>query len=155
MLPKEYLEKLKAKGLTLGSVESITGGLFAATVAGIPGASKVYRGSIVAYSEEAKTKLLGIKYGLIAKHGVVSVAVASAMASAGLKILSVDVCVSFTGNAGPACLDGLPVGVVYLGIATRKQTKVISLQLKGTRNAIRKQCVQIAFDESIKLAEVL
>ncbi|MCX5774839.1 MAG: CinA family protein [Firmicutes bacterium] len=155
MLPKEYLEKLKAKGLTLGSVESLTGGLFSATVTGIPGASKVYRGTIVAYSEDEKTKLLGIKYGLIAKHGVVSAAVALAMATAGLKILNVAVCVSFTGNAGPDALDGLPVGTVYLGIATSKETKVISLQLKGTRNAIRKQCVQIALDESIKLAEVL
>lgn len=155
MLAKEYLDKLKAKGLTLGSVESITGGLFAATMTSIPGASKVYKGSIVAYAPEEKTKLLGIKYGLIAKHGVVSKAVASAMATSGRKVLNVDICVSFTGNAGPDCLDGLPIGVVYVGIATPKETKVIPLRLKGTRNAIRKDAVQCAMDESIPLVEVL
>jgi len=155
MLPKEYLDKLKAKGLTLGSVESITGGLFAASMTEIPGASKVYKGSIVAYSPEEKTKLLGIKYGLIAKHGVVSEAVAHAMATSGRKVLAVDICVSFTGNAGPDCLDGLPVGVVYMGVATPKETKVFALKLKGTRNTIRKNCVQRAIDESSKLVDLL
>lgn len=155
MLPKEYLEKLAAKGLTLGSIESITGGLFAATITAIPGASKVFKGSIVTYATEEKNKLLGIEYDTIHQHGVVSEAVAMAMATAGLKILNVDICVSFTGNAGPDCLDGLPVGVVYLGIALNKDAKVVALQLKGTRDAIRRKCVQLAIDESIKLVEVL
>lgn len=155
MLPKEYLEKLKAKGLTLGSVESITGGLFAASITEIPGASKVYKGSIVVYAPEEKINLLGIKFGLIAEHGVVSEAVASAMATNGRKVLAVDICVSFTGNAGPDCLNGLPIGVVFMGIATPKETKVFSLKLKGVRKIIRKSCVQHAIDESIKLVEVL
>lgn len=150
MTPEEYLALLESKKLTLGSAESLTGGLFASTITGVPGASKVFKGSLVTYAIETKAALLGIDLSTIKEHGVVSSVVAFQMASLARKKLNVDLAVSFTGNAGPDALDGLPVGTVFIGIATKSSTSVIPMRYHGSRNEIRKACVQTAIDESAK-----
>lgn len=139
---KELLDLLKEKNLTLGSVESMTGGLFASEVTSVPGASEVFKGSIVTYSAEEKINVLGIDKTLIDDVGVVSSEVAAEMAQKGHKLLNVDVCVSVTGNAGPTCEPGYkPVGCVYIAMFYNYTTHIQRLDLSGTRNEIRNQTI--------------
>ena len=77
---------------------------------------------------------------------MVSKEIAERMAMHGLDVLNVDVCVSFTGNAGPTAMEGKPVGEIHIGIATDKDVKVYSYHLKGTREQIQQEAVQIAID---------
>ena len=128
-------------GRTLGSVESFTGGLFAETITSVPGASHFYKGGLVTYASEEKNRLLGISYDIIDQYGVVSKEVASLMASNGQKLLNVDYCVSFTGNAGPEAMEGKPVGLVYIGIAIYDHVEVYEFNLSGDRKTIQKEGV--------------
>ena len=136
-----YLEQL---GLTLGSVESFTGGLFASTITSVGGASKVFKGSFVTYATEEKINIVKIPEEIVNQFGVVSKEVAYHMANNGRHLLNVDVCVSFTGNAGPEAMEGKPVGEVHIGIATAEAAQIYSLQLSGDRNEIRRQAVDFA-----------
>lgn len=145
MIEKELVQLLGKNQLTIGSVESYTGGLFAATITGVPGASKVFLGSVVSYANEIKEKIVGVKESTIQHHGVVSKEVAQEMADGGREKLGVDICVSFTGNAGPTALDRLPVGRVVIGISTPTKTLVYELQINHCdRNRIREVSVEQA-----------
>jgi len=140
------MEKLflayKQKGLTLGSVESMTGGLFAAKFTEIPGVSAVFKGSFVTYSVEEKINVLGVKKETIDKYGVVSEEVAKEMAELGRKKLNVDVCVSVTGNAGPTTEPGgKPVGCFYVGVSSKESTIVKAFQKNEKRNEVRNGAV--------------
>ncbi len=135
---------LKELGMTLGSVESFTGGLFASTVTSVSGASKIFKGSFITYATEEKIKLLQIPESLVQQFGVVSKEIAYHMANNGRHLLNVDVCVSFTGNAGPEAMEGKPVGEVHIGIATASSAQIYSLKLQGDRNEIRRQAVDFA-----------
>lgn len=149
---KELLNLLVDKGLTIGSVESMTGGLFASTFIKTPGASKAFKGSLVTYATEEKTKLLGIEENLIKHFGVVSKEVAGEMSNKGQKVLNVDVCVSITGNAGPSVEPGgMPVGRAYVGISIKEKNYVFELNLGGNRNKIRKRAVLAMREELIKI----
>ena len=130
--------------LTLGSTESFTGGLFASTITSISGASKFYKGSFITYATEEKVKLLQIPEDIIQQYGVVSKEVAYYMANNGRHLLGVDVCVSFTGNAGPEAMENKPVGEVHIGIVTAEKAEIYSLNLEGDRNSIREQAVEFA-----------
>lgn len=120
---------------TLGSVESFTGGMFAAEITATPGASKYFKGSVVAYSNEIKEKL-----GVDTSNGVVNKEVAIEMALKGKEYLGVDVCVAFTGNAGPTAMEDKPVGLVYIAI----NEQVHELNLEGDRDSIRRQAIEFA-----------
>ena len=138
----QLLELLGEKGLSLGSAESLTAGMFASNVCDIPGASNVFKGAIVAYDPAMKMRLLGVKQATLDTHGVVSHQVAAEMARGGAKALGVDICVSCTGNAGPCVQEGgEPVGRVFVGVYYEGNTWTIPLQLNGDRNAIRAQTV--------------
>lgn len=151
---KKLLDLLVQKRYSLGSVESMTAGLFASTFVKTPGASKAFKGSLVTYAVEEKVKLLGIEENLIKHFGVVSKEVAGEMALKGQKVLGVDVCVSITGNAGPTVEEGgMPVGRAYVGIALKDKKYVIELNLGGNRNKIRKHAVLAVREELIKLLE--
>ncbi|MDY0345425.1 MAG: CinA family protein, partial [Bacilli bacterium] len=120
MKAQKLVEILKAKNLTIGAVESMTGGLFASTITDIAGASEVFRGSIVAYSPELKITLAAVREKSIDEFGVVSWEVASEMAYNGRTLLNVDYCIAVTGNAGPTTNDEKQeVGVVYLAVASK------------------------------------
>ena len=140
---RELLEILNTKKLSLSSVESMTGGLFASKVTATPGASKVFKGSIITYQTIEKIKLLKINPKLIEEEGVVSSSIAIEMAKAGKKLLGSDICISVTGNAGPTCEPGgKPVGRIYIAIAYKRDISVTQLDLKGNREKIRQKCVQ-------------
>ena len=147
MADSSEINKLfREKGLTLGSVESFTGGLFAKEITSVSGASRFYKGGLVTYATEEKARLLGISQEDIDKYGVVSKEIALQMAEKGQKVLDVDVCVSFTGNAGPDAMEGKPVGEVYIGLACQDEVKVYPFLLKGDRNIIQEEGVKNALD---------
>lgn len=141
---------LKNKGWTIGSCESLTAGLFTARFAEINGVSSVLKGGIVTYQSDVKADLVGVKRSLIEQYGVVSEPCASAMASQAKKLLKCDLCVSFTGNAGPTAMDGQPVGSVYCAIAFQDEVLPYHFQLSGSRNEIREQVIECMVQELIK-----
>lgn len=144
---KKVLSSLEKRGLTLGSVESLTAGLFASTICSVPGASKVFKGSFVTYATSMKTDFLNINKSFINKYGVVSKEVAREMAIIGRHGLEVDVCVSFTGNAGPTKEKGeAPVGRVNMCVATSKGYVNIEKDFKLDRNEMREECVNSMLD---------
>ena len=136
------LKAYKEKGLTLGSVESMTGGLFSAKFTEIPGSSAVFKGGIVTYSSEEKINIVGVKKETIEKYGVVSKEVAMEMAELGRKLLNVDVCVSVTGNAGPTCEPGgKPAGCFYVGVSSKNGTDAKEYFQPQKRNIVRNEAV--------------
>lgn len=134
------------KGLTLGSIESFTGGLFASEITSISGASSFFKGSVVTYATEEKIRVLGINQELVNNFGVVSKECAEQMAIQGSKVLNVDYCISFTGNAGPTAMEGKPVGLIYIGVFDGKKCHVLEKTIIGTRNFVRKEAILIALD---------
>ena len=95
------LRMLDERGWTLGTAESATGGLIAARITSMPGASRVFRGGVVAYAPRSRGDLLGVPAAMIDQHGVVSEPVAIAMANGVAAVLRADVAVAVTGSAGP------------------------------------------------------
>ena len=148
---KTLKEDFVNKGLTLGSVESFTGGLFASEVTKVAGASNYFKGSAITYATEEKEKILGISHDLVEKYGVVSEQIAFEMAEKGRSLLNVDICVSFTGNAGPSAMEDKPVGEIYIGISDKKQTMVYPYQLKGDRKSIQTQAISLAIEHLLKI----
>jgi nicotinamide-nucleotide amidase len=130
------LRMLEERGWTLGTAESATGGLIAGRITSVPGASRVFRGSIVSYATEVKESLLGVPADVIAEHGVVSEPVAVAMTGGARRQLSADVVVAVTGSAGPDPQDR-PVGTVVVSVATPDGTQVRTLTLPGDRERVR------------------
>ncbi|MBR6953825.1 MAG: competence/damage-inducible protein A [Clostridia bacterium] len=145
---------LKAKGLTVATAESLTGGLIAATLVNVPGASDAVRGGFVTYQSVAKTLLLGVPAEMIEQYNVVSAQVAEAMATGARERLGVDIAVSATGLAGPGGgTEAIPVGTVFLGLATAAGTKVIPLHLTGDRERIRTLSMKHAIHAVLRAAE--
>ncbi len=117
-IEQDVCNLLRQKGLTLGAVESATGGLISHLITNVPGSSDYYQGSVTAYSNEVKMKVVGVKEDTINKYGAVSSQVAEEMAQGGRKILDVDICLSDTGIAGPGgATPGKPVGLFYIGLS--------------------------------------
>lgn len=141
MNKKTILLYLNHHGLTLGSVESITGGMFASSAVDIPGASATFKGAIVTYSKEIKIRLAGVSPETISTYGLVSSKTAIEMAQGGQKHLGVDYCISFTGNAGPGRQDNRPVGDVYIALTIKDECIVEHFNFEGSRNEIRKAVV--------------
>jgi PncC family amidohydrolase len=118
-LIREYQAKT-GKLLTIGTVESATGGGIADRITNVPGSSDYFRGSVVAYSDEVKTAVVGVKKATLENHGAVSEQTALEMARGGRKLLNVDICISDTGIAGPSgATPEKPVGLFYLGLAAK------------------------------------
>jgi nicotinamide-nucleotide amidase len=117
-LEEEIGELLRRKGLTLGAVESATGGLIAHLITNVAGSSDYFKGAVTSYANEAKINVIGVRPETLEKYGAVSPQVAEEMASGGRKLLSVDVCIADTGIAGPGgATPGKAVGLFYLGLA--------------------------------------
>jgi nicotinamide-nucleotide amidase len=134
---------LSRRDWTLAVGESCTGGLLAAAITRVPGASTYFRGGVVAYSNEAKCRLLDVAPDLIERYGAVSEEVAGAMALGAQTVLRADVGVSVTGVAGP---DGgtpeKPVGLVYIGLTLPDGSMQIKrLDWPGSREAIQRRAV--------------
>lgn len=132
------LELCRANGLTLATAESCTGGLVSGRLTSVPGASDVFRGGVVAYSDELKTRLLGVPAEVLAEHGAVSAETAAALAHGTRERLGADVGLAVTGVAGPGGGTAeKPVGLVFLHAAAPGGERALELSVPGDRQAIR------------------
>lgn len=119
--------------------ESLTGGLLAAALTDIPGASVVFRGAVVAYATSLKEVLLDVPEPLLAARGAVSAEVAGAMAEGVRSRLGATFGAATTGVAGPGPADGKPAGTVFIAVSAAGGTVVRGLSLAGTRDDVREQ----------------
>ncbi len=140
-LEASILELLASRGETVAVAESMTGGELASRFSMVPGASKAFVGGVVTYTVHAKQSLLGVNV----TDGPVSESTALAMAEAVRTRLGATYGLSVTGNAGPTSdVDGKPVGLVYLGLATANGTTVQEGRYRGVREDIRRRACQVS-----------
>ena len=143
-LLREYQTKT-GKLLTIGTVESATGGRIGDKITNVPGSSDYYKGSIVSYSNEAKTEIVGVKKQTLKKHGAVSSETAIEMAKGGRKLLNVDICISDTGIAGPTgATPGKPVGLFYLGLSAKDTAIAKEHNFQGNREQNKQKAAETA-----------
>ena len=148
------VEALRARGRTLATAESCTGGGIAHAITSIPGSSAALDRGFVTYSNEAKTEMLGVDVALLARHGAVSEPVAASMADGALRASRADVAVAVTGIAGPdGGTPGKPVGTVCFAWATLDGARRSAThRLDGDRAAVRAASVAIALEGVVALA---
>ena len=132
------------RGETVAAAESLTAGLFCATLATVPGASATLRGGVVVYATELKTVLAGVPADMLAEHGPVSPETAAALADGIRARCAAAWGVGLTGVAGPDPVDGHGPGRVFVGIAGDGATEVRELDLPGDRAAVRAGAVEAA-----------
>lgn len=148
------LDVLRARGLTVATAESCTGGLIAAALTSVAGSSDVVAAGFVTYSNAAKTAMLGVSAALVASHGAVSEAVALCMADGALQGSEADLAVAVTGIAGPGGGSAeKPVGLVWFGAARRGgPTWAEQAVFPGDRAAVREATVRHALQVLQRLA---
>ncbi|MCQ3804776.1 MAG: competence/damage-inducible protein A [bacterium] len=129
------LQMCEERAWTIGTAESMTAGMVAARLTSLPGASRVFRGSVVSYATDLKEQLLGVDSDVL-DGGVVSARTAGEMAEGARRTLGVDVGIGITGSAGPDPADR-PVGAVYVGVSTPERTATRRLRLPGDRERVR------------------
>lgn len=146
----DVVRLLTVRGETLAVAESLTGGLVAAGITSVPGASRAFRGSVTAYATELKRDLLGVDGELLTARGAVDPQVAAQMAAGVRKALGADWGIATTGVAGPDPQDGQPVGTVFVAVdgpftgddGSARGGKVEALRLNGDRAEIRMESVR-------------
>ena len=136
---------LKARGLTCATAESCTGGGVGFAITSVAGASEVFAGGVISYSNEVKRGVLGVSDATLAAVGAVSGEVAAQMADGARRLLKTDLAVSLTGIAGP---DGgtaeKPVGLVWFGLSTPTDMHIERMVFTGDRAAVRAQAIDHA-----------
>jgi nicotinamide-nucleotide amidase len=139
------LDLCRARGLTLATAESCTGGMVAERITSVPGSSDVFLGAVVAYADEVKASELGVPAEVLERHGAVSAETAAAMATGTRERLGADVAVSVTGIAGPGGgTEAKPVGLVYLHAAGPTGARSADFVLPGDRDTIRRRATVTA-----------
>jgi nicotinamide-nucleotide amidase len=141
---------LRRQRLTLATMESCTGGLLASAITDVSGSSDYFRGGIVTYATEAKVAH-GVDRKLVEAHGVISAQVAEAMAQAARRELTADIGIGLTGVAGPATVEGKPVGTVFIGLAWDGGTRTISGRYPPQRHLVKRRAVTHALLELCRL----
>ncbi|MDY5584936.1 MAG: CinA family protein [Arcanobacterium sp.] len=149
----ELVKNLTARGQTLAVAESLTGGLLAAEVVSVSGASKVFSGGIVAYRNDLKAKLLDVSSLVLAEQGAVCAEVALQMAVGAQNRFGTDWAIATTGVAGPSSVDGVPVGTVFiavvgpeLGKQGEKRQIAQKFSFPGDRFNVRRATVEAAIE---------
>lgn len=146
-LQQRVSQLLHQRGLTLSTAESCTGGLAAKRITDLPGASQVFRGGVVCYTNEVKRDVLGVPQETLDEYGAVSAETAKALALGARRVLGSDLALSVTGVAGPDPDDrGNPVGLVYIGLAAGDQVWVKETRLGQARDRIRNSAALTALD---------
>ena len=144
-LAYELIQKLGQGQLTISVAESLTGGLVAASLTQIPGASAVFKGGIIAYGDEIKQKVLKVDSALITKFTSISEPVAQSMATNIREIMNTDIGIATTGVAGPDKSDGFAPGIVFVAISIGDHKICQKFELVGDRTQIRDQSVNEIF----------
>jgi nicotinamide-nucleotide amidase len=144
-LATEVVETGTAKGLTVGTAESCTGGLVCAALTEVSGSSAVVQGGVCSYALDIKEKILGVKHQTLLDHGAVSSECVLEMVAGAREALDADVCVSVSGIAGPTgAVPGKPVGTVWFAIGTPRASRSSVRHFDGDRDAVRTQSVEYA-----------
>ena len=133
------------QGKTIVTAESLTGGGIGAVLTGVPGASAVFKGGVISYTDEVKQEVLGVPKAYLATFGAVSAPVAEAMAVGVRDLLRADVAVAVTGLAGPSGdAFGNEVGTVFIGYADDRGVSAGEYHFTGDREAVRAQTIEMA-----------
>lgn len=144
---KKVIFTAAGMGLTICAAESCTGGLLGGALTDIPGASRVFLGSAVCYSNDAKMRILGVSPDILSRYGAVSKECAAAMSAGARCLFMSDIALSVTGVAGP---DGgtkeKPIGLVWFSVDSDWQKEVFSCRFDGGREKIREQAVEAALE---------
>jgi len=140
------LAAARARGLTVGVAESLTGGLLCSGLVGPPGASDVVRGGVVAYATDVKADVLGVDARLLAERGPVDAEVARQMALGAARVLGARCGLATTGVAGPGPQDGVPAGRVHVAASYDGAARTLRLDLPGDRDAIRERAALAALE---------
>ena len=140
-------QTLRARGATVATAESLTGGRLAALLTATPGASDTFRGGFVTYAAALKHDLLGVPEEILRGPGVVSAECAVAMATGARAAAGTTYAVSTTGVAGPGPSDGVPAGRVFIAVAGPTGHHVVPLDLSGTREEIQDLACHHALSE--------
>lgn len=135
VLSKEILYKLYETGKTVATAESCTSGRIGEVITSVPGASTYYKGGTICYSNEAKTKVLGIDAQLIEEKNAVSEEVAKEMVKGVIKLMNTDFAIATTGFAGPGADAGIPVGTIWVACGTADDIRTIKLEGDDGRDA--------------------
>lgn len=142
---EELVEVLLKNNYSISSIESFTAGMFASELCNISGISKCFKGSLVCYDTSIKTDVLNIDNEIISKYGVISIETANEMAILGSQMFGSDICVSFTGNAGPNVMDDKPVGYICMSVYFRGQIYSYQKTINSNRNNVRKSAIEEMF----------
>ena len=147
-LEQVVVQEMTARGLTLATAESCTGGLMGKRITDVPGASACYLGGVVSYQNEVKENLLGVRHETLITKGAVSEDTACQMAEGVRKALGADIGISTTGVAGPGGgTPEKPVGLIYVGISTKDKTWAVRiLRPRQSRESLRRLASSTAFD---------
>lgn len=144
---------LAVSGVTLATAESLTAGLIAATVGGVPGASAVLRGGLITYATDLKHHLAGVDESVLAQDGAVSQRSAEQLAQGARSRCRADLGVSATGVAGPESQEGKPAGNVWIALADAEHVETRELNLAGDRQQVRVGTVAAVLQLVLESAE--
>ncbi len=147
----KLVDLLVKEKMIISVVESCTGGLLAGTILNVPGASGCFHEGYITYSNEAKTRLVGVKEDTLTEHGAVSPETAKEMVTGLAGVAHADVAISVTGIAGPGGgTKDKPVGLVYIGIYICGNIRILKNEFVGTREEIRNQAIQMAIVSTVE-----
>jgi len=146
-LEQQIGDLLKQRRLTLGVVESATGGLISHRITNVSGSSVYYHGSVTSYSNDIKMKVIGVKQETLEKYGAVSSQVAEEMAQGGRKVLNADICIADTGIAGPSgASEEKPVGLFFTGLSYKSDTLSRKHVFTGNREQNKHMAAEAALN---------
>lgn len=151
----ELVATLRAAGATVSTAESCTGGLVAARITSVSGASEAFKYGAVTYCNEAKNKILGVEKETLETLGAVSAKTAAEMAAGVRKIMNAEIGVSVTGLAGPNGGEGKPVGLVFVAVNSDKYSEVTENHFSGDRISVRNQAADKALELALMTAKKL
>ena len=151
----ELVATLRAAGASVSTAESFTGGLVAARITSVSGASEAFKYGAVTYCNEAKNKILGVKKETLDSFGAVSAETAAEMAAGVRKIMNAEIGVSVTGLAGPNGGEGKPVGLVYVAVNSDNYSEVTENHFSGDRISVRNQAADKALELALRAAKKL
>ena len=149
----ELIKTLLDKKATVATAESCTGGMVAARLTSVSGASGAFKYGAVTYCNEAKNIVLGVSTETLSEHGAISAETAKEMAEGIRKVMDADIGVSVTGNAGPGAAEEKPVGLVYIGVSSENYSTVLKNHFEGDRVSVREQAADSALLLALSAAE--
>ncbi len=146
MTAEQVVAALKARGETVATAESLTGGLVAAEITRVPGASAVLRGGLIVYATDLKASLAGVDSALLASHGAVHPEVARQLAEGARARCGATWGLGLTGVAGPDPQNGVSAGTVHIGLSGMSGSVVQTITVGGDRHKVRAASVEVALD---------